>query len=123
MVDLEHLRDYCLAKKGVAETFPFDKTTLVYKVGSKMFCMSDLETVPFVFCIKTDPDLALELQEKYSEVKPAYHMNKIHWINIIPHGEIPDNEIFSLLDLSYNLVFKGLKKSEKAEIEALPDEI
>ncbi|HAI79655.1 MAG TPA: MmcQ-like protein, partial [Chryseobacterium sp.] len=38
-MDANEILDYCLAKKGVEETFPFDKETLVMKVGGKMFLL------------------------------------------------------------------------------------
>ncbi len=34
--------DFCLAKKGVTEYFPFNEDTLVFKVGGKMFALSSL---------------------------------------------------------------------------------
>ena len=34
-MNVEEFRDYCLAKKGVTETFPFDEVTLVFKVMGK----------------------------------------------------------------------------------------
>ncbi|TDI77778.1 MAG: MmcQ/YjbR family DNA-binding protein, partial [Bacteroidetes bacterium] len=31
-MNIEEFRDYCLFKKGVTESFPFDEETLVFKV-------------------------------------------------------------------------------------------
>jgi len=31
-MNIEQIRDYCLAKKGATEDFPFDQDTLVFKV-------------------------------------------------------------------------------------------
>ncbi len=118
-MNIQDLRDYCLRKKGVTEGFPFDETTLVLKVGSKMFCITDLESVPFGLTLKCDPERAIELRERYTEITPGYHCNKKHWNTIIPEGEVPEKEIYELIDHSYELVYNSLKKAEKAEIEAL----
>ncbi|MCB0466204.1 MAG: MmcQ/YjbR family DNA-binding protein, partial [Aequorivita sp.] len=42
-MDIEWLYSYCLAKKGMEETFPFDEDTLVFKVLGKMFALVPLE--------------------------------------------------------------------------------
>ena len=47
---------------------------------------------------------------------PAYHMNKNHWITILLNGSVPDDQIFSLLELSYDSVApkRRRKKSQPA---------
>lgn len=37
---------------------------------------------------------------------PAYHMNKAHWITVALNGYLPPEEIFSLIDESYQLTRK-----------------
>jgi predicted DNA-binding protein (MmcQ/YjbR family) len=118
-MDIEQLRDYCLSKKGVIEDYPFGDDTVVFKVGSKMFCFCGLEQAPFMFTLKCDPERAIELRETYEGIIPGYHTNKKHWNSLIPEFDLPDNLIAELIDHSYDLVFCGLKKSEKAEIENL----
>lgn len=34
---------------------------------------------------------------------PAYHMNKEHWMTLLLDGSIPEQEIFPLIDLSYQI--------------------
>ncbi len=41
---------------------------------------------------------------------PAYHMNKSHWISILLDGSVPDNQIFPLLELSYDSVAPKRKR-------------
>ena len=76
---LEHIREYCVSKKGVEEDFPFDHQTLVMKVGGKIFALCNVswwhegnERIN----LKCDPDRALELREHYASVIPGYHMSK-----------------------------------------------
>lgn len=33
---------------------------------------------------------------------PAYHMNKNHWISVLMDGQVADDQIFSLLEFSYD---------------------
>ncbi len=73
----EEIREYCLSKPGVTESFPFNDTALVFKVMDKMFALLDLSVDSRGISLKCDPELALELREQYPEVTPAYHFNKI----------------------------------------------
>ena len=104
-MNIESLREYCISKKDVTECLPFGDDTLVFKVGGKIFALANLDGEPTVN-LKCDPLLAIELRERYSSVIPGYHMNKKHWNTILIDGTIPDKEIFSWIDHSYNLVSK-----------------
>ncbi|MBN1252811.1 MAG: MmcQ/YjbR family DNA-binding protein [Bacteroidales bacterium] len=114
-MNIETLRDYCLQKKGVSEGFPFDESTLVFKVGGKMFLLTGLDK-EFSINVKCDPEKAIELREKYSCVLPGYHMNKKHWNTIKIDESIPDNLLFKWIDNSYSLVLKSLGKKNVEEI-------
>lgn len=112
----EEIRDYCLAKKAVEEDFPFDETTLVFRVGAKIFLLLALDAQPLQFNIKSDPDVAMELREKYSAVLPGYHMSKKHWNTVICDGSIPKRLIFQWIDDSYAIVSKSLPKTLKNKL-------
>ena len=104
-MNIESLREYCISKQNVTESFPFGEETLVFKVDGKIFALVNLEG-DFTINLKCDPALALELRERYSSVTPGYHMNKKHWNTVFIDGSVPDKEIFSWIDHSYDLVFK-----------------
>lgn len=112
-MNLREFRDYCLSKKGVTEAFPFDDETLVLKVGPKMFALTNITRPVLEINLKCDPLMSQDLREEYSSIKPGYHMNKTHWNTIVVDGTVPEDKILFLIDLSYDLVYKGLKKSEK----------
>lgn len=118
-MNIEIFREYCLSKKGVAEEFPFDETTLVFKVMGKMFALTDLEN-DFSANLKCDPEKAITLREKYTAVKPGYHMNKKHWNTISDDGSVTDELFYSWIDDSYELVIEKLPKSKKIELLNLP---
>ncbi|UOU97435.1 MmcQ/YjbR family DNA-binding protein [Chryseobacterium daecheongense] len=108
-MDTNEILDYCLAKKGVTETFPFDSETLVMKVGTKMFLLIPLEKQPLSINVKTDPEWSAELRERYPQITGAYHMNKTHWNSVLVDG-LKKELILQLIDQSYDLVFQSLTK-------------
>jgi predicted DNA-binding protein (MmcQ/YjbR family) len=107
-MNIEEIREYCLTKKQVTEGFPFGDTTLVFKVSGKIFALISLDEVQMN--LKCDPDLVIELRERYDFVIPGYHMNKKYWNTILLKGNLPDKLIREWIDLSYNLVAKKEKK-------------
>ena len=117
-MNIETFRTYCLSKKGVTEEFPFDETTLVFKVMGKMFALTGLHRIPFSVNLKCDPDKAIDLREYHSEIQPGYHMNKKHWNTCILE-ELPPEVMEHLIDHSYELVVSKLTKKLKAELAAL----
>jgi predicted DNA-binding protein (MmcQ/YjbR family) len=108
-MNIEILREYCISKKDVTESFPFDDDTLVFKAGGRIFALVNLEG-DLSINLKCDPVLAVELRERYSSVLPGYHMNKKHWNTVLVDGSVPDKEVFSWIDHSYDLVLKLKKK-------------
>ncbi len=118
-MNVEEFRQYCLAKKGVTEEFPFDEVTLVFKVMGKMFALVPLERIPSQANLKCEPERAVQLREEYDGVvMPAYHMSKTHW-NTIYLEQLPAALIRELTDLSYDLVVAGFTKKLKAALDAL----
>jgi predicted DNA-binding protein (MmcQ/YjbR family) len=109
-MDLAQFREYCLSKPRATEGTPFGPDVLVFKVSGKMFALAALDEVPTTANLKCDPDLALELRDRYEQVTPGYHMNKKHWNTVGIEGGIPDSELRKMIDHSYDLVAKGLPK-------------
>ncbi|NLJ43224.1 MAG: MmcQ/YjbR family DNA-binding protein [Bacteroidales bacterium] len=104
-MNIEILREYCISKRNVTESFPFGDDTLVFKTGGRIFALVNLEG-ELSINLKCDPVLAIELRERYSSVIPGYHMNKKHWNTVYIDGSVPDKEVFSWIDHSYDLVLK-----------------
>jgi predicted DNA-binding protein (MmcQ/YjbR family) len=114
-MNVEELREYCILKKGVTEGFPFDEVTLVFKVGGKMFALTNLDGEPSIN-LKCDPEKAIELREQYPAIVPGYHMNKVHWNTVFIDGSLPDKFLKNLIDLSYKLIFESLPKAKREEV-------
>lgn len=113
MLNIESIREYCLAKPGVLETMPFGEDTLVFKVIDKMFLLIGLNS-PDNFNVKCDPEKAIALREEYDEVKPGYHMNKMHWNTVYINGRLTDKQLLEMIDDSYQLVVKSLPTAKQA---------
>lgn len=111
---LEEFREYCLQKAGVTEHLPFDIHTLVFKVGSKMFALTDLNTFESIN-LKCNPERAVALREEYVEITPGFHMNKTHWNSVSTRDNLSDELIKELVDHSYDLVFASLTRKEKED--------
>ena len=117
-MNLEAFRAHCLKKKGVTEEMPFGDETLVYKVMGKMFALTGVPDFSSVN-LKADPEIAIELRERYEAVQPGYHMNKKHWNTVLIDGSIPDKLILQWVEDSYQLVVNRLTKKEKAALDKL----
>ena len=57
-MDIESVREYCLSLPLATEDFPFDETTLAFRIGGRIFAMLDLDRTEW-FVLKCEPDYAL----------------------------------------------------------------
>ena len=107
---IKELSDYLLSFPNTWLDFPFDEKTSVYKIGhketggGKMFALTADDSNPLRLSLKCDPLLAEKLREEYETVLPGFHLNKKHWNTIICTGQVSDDDLKSLITLSYNLV-------------------
>ena len=115
-MNIEQFRDYCLAKLFVTEHFPFDETTLVFKVADKMFALCDVDQFEFIN-LKCDPEEAVDLRERYHGIKPGYHMSKKHWNSVYIGEDVHDKLLLKLTDNSYDLVFSSIAKKKRDELQ------
>lgn len=115
-MDIEKLREYCISKKGVTEEFPFGEDTLVFKVGGKMFALTGLNE-DLSINLKCDPELAVDLRERYPAVQPGYHMNKTHWNTVYIDGSVFDKLVCEWIDHSYDEVVSKLPKKMREALK------
>jgi predicted DNA-binding protein (MmcQ/YjbR family) len=110
MEPLDHktVEEYVLSFPNSRRDYPFGEDVAVYKtkVGDeeKMYALIPEGKDPVSISLKCDPQLAELLREKYETVMPGYHLNKKHWNTIVVTGQMPWDEVKSLILLSYNLV-------------------
>lgn len=119
-MEIDVVYNYCLEKAGAKEDFPFDKDTLAFKVGGKIFALLSLsswEAGERTINLKCNPERAEELRELYEEITPGYHMNKKHWNTVWCKNAVTFQLLKELIDHSYELVFQSLPKKVREEIE------
>ncbi|HKK40060.1 MAG TPA: MmcQ/YjbR family DNA-binding protein [Cryomorphaceae bacterium] len=113
---VDEFREYCLARKGVSESFPFDEHVLVFKVMGKMFALCNIDDYQS-FNLKCDPEYAIELREAYPDlIRPGWHMSKKHWNTVSAEG-LSAKLQKELIDQSYDLIVSSLPKKLKEELD------
>jgi predicted DNA-binding protein (MmcQ/YjbR family) len=115
-MNIQDFREYCLSLPATEESFPFDESTLVFKVKGKIFALTDVDLFTSVN-LKCEPEKALELRDRYEAVQPGYHMNKKHWNTIQIDGSIPDSILLGWTKDSYDLVVASLPRKIRREPE------
>ncbi len=108
-MNIEEYRNYCLSLPATSEDFPFDQNTLAFKICGKLFALTDVEKFESIN-IKCNPELAIELRERYPAVQPGYHMNKKHWNTIMLDGSVATQLLQDWVLHSYECVVAGLPK-------------
>lgn len=122
-MDILDFREYVLSLPLVEECTPFDETTLVYKIGGRMFACADMEEFDRV-TVKHDPDEGEALRDRYAEITPAFHFNKRYWSSLSVSGDLPDALIRRLIRSSYfytlrnTVTPKRLREELTRQIEA-----
>lgn len=124
-MNIEEFREYCLSFRGACDKMPFgratseyDRNLLVFCVLDKWFCLVNIDV--FDFCIiKGAPDDIGELQARYDDIRPAYHMNKRHWMNVCFNRGVSDEMIRTLVKRSYDTVVASLTKKEREKLLTL----
>jgi predicted DNA-binding protein (MmcQ/YjbR family) len=119
-MDAADFRDYCLSKAGATESTPFGPDNLVFKIAGKMFALLAIDEVPPRANLKCDPDLALELRDRYRDVQPGYHMNKKHWNTVVLEGDIPEAHLRTMIDQSFQLVARTTQPLRRSRRKAPP---
>lgn len=113
-MNVESIREYCLSLPCAKEYFPFDETTLAFRVLGRIFAMIDLDDTKW-FVLKCEPERALQLREEHAEISAAWHMNKKHWNQIDLYGHLSDELVSTLIRHSYSQVVKKLTRKVRDE--------
>jgi len=115
-MNIEELREYGLSLPNVTERSPFGLDTLALEIGGKMFCLISLDGEEDFYNLKVDPDYSVELRDRYSGIRPGYHMNKRHWISVDFHGDVSDKLQRELISHAYRQTAKGLSRKARMEL-------
>ena len=116
----KEFEDYLLQFAKVWLDYPFGEGTAVYKYGDKpegkIVAIVAEGSKPLRVSLKCDPQLAVNLREKYETVLPGYHLNKKHWNTITCNDDVDVSLLCAWIDESYELVFHSLTKKVQAQL-------
>lgn len=112
-MDIETLWKFGMSLPYTTTRSPFGHDTLTLEVGGKIFALMDLSGEWDFYNIKVDSDKSVVLRDKYTCIRPAYHMNKKKWISVDFHGSLPDSMHRRLLIDSYREVLKGMSRVKR----------
>ena len=108
-MNIEQVRAYALALPGTTEDMPYGPDCVVFRIEGKIYLHIALESSEPRCAVKLDPAVGAELREREDGVRPAYHMNKVHW-NDLYLNSLSDGMVTKLIHQSYNLVISNLPK-------------
>lgn len=120
-MNLEIIREHCLSLRGTTEDQAFGPDHILFRIGQKIFCCIDLNR-PQLVTVKCDPDLAIELRDRFQGIKGAFHWNKRHWNDIHFETDVDDHTILSLINKSYELIIRSFPKKSLYYIPELPSD-
>ena len=117
-MNIEELRNHCLAIKNVEECTPFGDDVMVYKIMDKMFAFFPLcpKENDYFVVLKCDPEKTVELREKYLGITKGYYTgNNLMWNSVYIQKDVPDKLIVELIEHSVEEVVKKLPKKKQKE--------
>lgn len=115
-MDLDTLREICLALPGATEQVQWENH-LLFKVGGKMFCITDLDDANST-AFKV-PDEDFEELSTGDVFNPAPHMARAKWVKVVQPRTLKLSDWKRYIQRSYELVRAKLPKKVQATLAAL----
>lgn len=109
-MNIEEVREFCLSLPGVTEDSPYGPDMIVFRIEGKIFLHLPLEYADPRICIKLPPEKGVDLRERYSAIRGAFHLNKTHWNEILIEHTFSREQLESWIVESYQIVFNKLPK-------------
>ena len=110
---------YSLTLSGAAADSPFENdgetVVLRHSDSGKWFGLIMKLNGKYIVNLKCEPMNADFLRSVYEGVTPAYHMNKTHWNSVILGSDVPDDEIKRMIDDSFYLTKKSVRRKKSDE--------
>lgn len=121
-MNIEELRDSCLAVKGAEECSSLGDDLISYKIMNKVFAFFLLNPKggEHFVVLKCDPDRTVELREKYQGItKGFYTGDTLMWNSVSIQKDVPDVLIAELIEHSAEEVVRKLSQKKQEEYRAL----
>lgn len=109
-MNIEEVREFCLSLPGVTEDSPYGPDMIVFRIEGKIFLHLPLEYADPRICIKLPPEKGVDLRERYSAIRGAFHLNKTHWNEILIEHTFSREQLEAWIVESYQIVFNKLPK-------------
>ena len=101
----------CAGFPGATRSYPFGEGTAVYKVGGKVFALT--QDIPTSINLKAEPVDVTGLVDTYDAVERGYHMNKKRWVTVQLDGSLPAGLVAELIEDSYDLIVDKLPARDR----------
>lgn len=112
--DLDGVIEYCMAKPGAQESYPWGDAELVPKVGGKAFAFIGLDSGSVgLKCGSTADDAALWRERYPDAITQSSYIGRYGWNAVKLDAGIPADELRELIDRSYDDVVARLPKSKR----------
>lgn len=116
MMTNSELLQYCMNKPGAEQSVHSDWKATQIIVADVLYAMvHDVEGRPAV-SLKSSPELAELLRQKHEDVFPSAHLNKAHWSTVYLDGNLPDSQIYYLVDASYQQALGLLSEQTRQQL-------
>ena len=107
----------------IALTYPFTEHCWrvgpeydVFKVDGRIFMITMTIRGRALVNLKAEPQKSLLNQQIYRSIEPGYHMNKKHWITVVPGDDISEDLLAELIDDSWHQVVNKLSKKAQQRL-------
>lgn len=112
-MDSDEALRYALGKPGAWPDSPWGENHDLAKVGSRIFLFPGTVDGRSSITVKNTESAVAELKQRYPELaRPARYLDKRLWVQL-DIDQVPDDEVFELIDDSYDQVVAKLPKKER----------
>lgn len=125
-MNIEDLRECCLAVKNAEESTSFGEDMVNYKIMDKVFAFFLLnpKEAEYFVVLKCEPEKTAELRAKYRGITKGYYTgDTLMWNSVYIQKDVPDELIVELIKHSTEEVVKRLPKKKQEEYRALNSEV
>ena len=112
-MDIEEVRRFALSLDGGVTEELFAEQWISWLIGGKWFLLMQLDAPEPRVAVKLPPAVGEELRDSHDGVRPAYHMNKTHWLGVLLDGTAEEDTVKTLLEISYDLTAPKPRRKER----------
>lgn len=111
------LDEYLSSKTAARKDFKVEWQWHRYLIKDKMFAaICTFDSGRKIVTLKCEPNVGIMLREQHEDIIPGYYMNKEHWNSVYLDGNVPDEVIKNMCDMSHQLIFKSFSKKAQQEL-------